>query len=148
MTWCKHVSSKLLNIWHILVIAAEPKAEYACFESDASEKVGDVKEAEVVPVSESNGEDSETKQVTEQDENGSETSRSTFSFDQLKARSDNPVTEIDFKGREFCLVMNVIIPISINGYMVIQSISPFVFPGLSVRWGVPDFIWDDGRSIL
>lgn len=71
--------------------------------------------------------------MTEQDENGSETSRSTFSFDQLKARSDNPVTEIDFKGREFCLVMNVIIPISINGYMVIQSISPFVFPGLSVR---------------
>ena len=137
-----------MNIWHILVIAAEPKAEYACFESDASEKVGDVKEGEVVPVSESNGDDSETKQVTEQDENGSETSRSTFSYDQLKARSDNPVTGIDFKRREVCLVMNVIIPISINGYMDIQCTCPFVFPGLSLRWGVPDCIWNDERSIL
>lgn len=92
---------KLCNIWHILVFAAELKAEYAG--SEGSQEVGEVKEmGEVSPLSERNGEDSERKQVTEQDENGGETSISTFSYDQLKAKSDNPVTGIDFKRREVC----------------------------------------------
>lgn len=71
-----------------------------------------VEETEFVqPASESNEEDSEPKPEAElepkpeaeQDENnsgsGSE-SESTFSYDQLKSKSDNPVTGIDFKRRE------------------------------------------------
>jgi len=49
---------------------------------------------------ESNGNDLESKQEAEQDENGSETNQSTFSYEQLKAHSENPVTGIDFKRRE------------------------------------------------
>ncbi|KAG9134742.1 hypothetical protein Leryth_001049 [Lithospermum erythrorhizon] len=36
----------------------------------------------------------------EQDDNGSESGLSTFPYDQLKAKSDNPVTGIDFRRRE------------------------------------------------
>ncbi|KAH7557224.1 hypothetical protein JRO89_XS11G0077900 [Xanthoceras sorbifolium] len=80
---------------------SEQKAEYAHSESEASQWVAELKEVEnVAPASESNGEDSENKQETEQDDNGSETSLSTFRYDQLKAKSENPVTGIDFKRRE------------------------------------------------
>ncbi|XP_039057166.1 villin-2-like isoform X1 [Hibiscus syriacus] len=51
-------------------------------------------------VSETNGEDSEPKKESEQNENGSGSTQSTFSYDQLKAKSENPVTGIDFKRRE------------------------------------------------
>ncbi|KAJ0043511.1 hypothetical protein Pint_17881 [Pistacia integerrima] len=72
-----------------------PPSEFAQSESD-SQEVAEVKEVEeVAPVSESNGEE-----VTSQDDNGSESGLSTFSYDQLKAKSDNPVTGIDFKRRE------------------------------------------------
>ncbi|KAK2653157.1 hypothetical protein Ddye_013013 [Dipteronia dyeriana] len=78
---------------------SEQKAEYAHSESEASQGVAELKEVEEVP-SENNGEDSEKNQVMEQDDNGSEIGIHTFSYDQLKARSENPVTGIDFKRRE------------------------------------------------
>jgi hypothetical protein len=55
---------------------------------------------ETASVPESNGEDSERKQDTEQEENDDGNGQSTFSYDQLKAHSDNPVKGIDFKRRE------------------------------------------------
>ncbi|KAK3217866.1 hypothetical protein Dsin_011836 [Dipteronia sinensis] len=81
------------------LLAAEQKAEYAHSESEASQGVAELKEVEEAS-SENNGEDSEKNQETEQDDNGSETGLRTFSYDQLKARSENPVTGIDFKRRE------------------------------------------------
>lgn len=62
-----------------------------------------VKETETTePAPETNGEDSGSKPEIEQDENGSETTQSTFSYEQLRAKSENPVTGIDFKRREVC----------------------------------------------
>ncbi|KAL8125476.1 villin-3-like isoform X1 [Apium graveolens] len=60
-----------------------------------------VEETEVVqPAAESN-EETEPKAEAEQDEDGTGSeSESTFSYDQLKSKSDNPVTGIDFKRRE------------------------------------------------
>jgi len=51
-------------------------------------------------VSENNEEQSEAKQEPLQDVNTSENMVTVFSYDQLKAKSDNPVTGIDFKRRE------------------------------------------------
>ncbi|GAV87443.1 LOW QUALITY PROTEIN: Gelsolin domain-containing protein/VHP domain-containing protein, partial [Cephalotus follicularis] len=79
----------------------ETKSENAPSEADSSQKDSEVIDTEGdAPVSESNEEDIEPKQETERDENGSEGSASTFSYDQLKAKSENPVTGIDFKRRE------------------------------------------------
>lgn len=78
---------------------SETKSENV--EAEVSQEVSEVKETEeATPVPESNGEDSTPKREAEQDENDSENSQSTFSYDQLKAKSDNPVTGIDFKRRE------------------------------------------------
>ncbi|TQD92833.1 hypothetical protein C1H46_021542 [Malus baccata] len=67
--------------------------------SEGPQELPEVKETgEAAPVSEGSEEDSEQK--TLQDESDSERSRSTFSYDQLRAKSDNPVTGIDFKRRE------------------------------------------------
>lgn len=78
-------------------------AESAQSESD-SQEVAEVKEdEEVLAVSESNGEE-----VTSQDDNGSESGLSTFSYNQLKAKSKNPVTGIDFKRREVSLIIYAI----------------------------------------
>lgn len=76
----------------------EEKSESANSET-GSVDVAEVKEVEeVAPASENNV--LEPKQETTEDENDSESSLSTFSYDQLKAKSDNPVTGIDFKRRE------------------------------------------------
>ncbi|KAL3819793.1 hypothetical protein ACJIZ3_005698 [Penstemon smallii] len=70
-------------------------------EVEDSKDISEVKETEAVePVLETNGEDSSSKTEIDQDENGSECSQSTFSYEQLRAKSDNPVTGIDFKRRE------------------------------------------------
>ncbi|XP_021281509.1 villin-3 isoform X1 [Herrania umbratica] len=76
----------------------EAKSEVDPSEAEDSQEVAEAKET--VVVSETNGDNSEPKQELEQDENGSGSSQSTFSYDQLKAKSDNPVTGIDFKRRE------------------------------------------------
>lgn len=70
-------------------------------QEEDSRHVPEVKDTEGSgPFSEINGEDSGLKQETDQDENGSESGQSTFTYDQLKTKSDNPVTGIDFKRRE------------------------------------------------
>ncbi|OWM78939.1 hypothetical protein CDL15_Pgr003110 [Punica granatum] len=53
-----------------------------------------------VPKLESNIEDKKLEQEPAEVENGGESSITVFSYDQLKAKSDNPVTGIDFKRRE------------------------------------------------
>lgn len=73
-------------------------AEFANSESEASQGVAELKEEEdeTAPPSESNEEESENKEETEQEYSIVDT----FSYDQLKAKSENPVTGIDFKRRE------------------------------------------------
>ncbi|CAK7342596.1 unnamed protein product [Dovyalis caffra] len=81
-------------------LPAEGKSE-TLSEAEGSEGVAEVKEMEEIAyVPESNGEDSERKQDTEQEETDDGNTQSTFSYDQLKAHSDNPVKGIDFKRRE------------------------------------------------
>ncbi|KAK4481700.1 hypothetical protein RD792_012608 [Penstemon davidsonii] len=66
-----------------------------------SKEVPEVKETETIDsVLEANGEDSGSKHEIDQNENGSDSNQSTFSYEQLRAKSDNPVTGIDFKRRE------------------------------------------------
>ncbi|PIA48474.1 hypothetical protein AQUCO_01400812v1 [Aquilegia coerulea] len=69
--------------------------------SESAPEVDDVQEVEVKgrveSVSESNGEDSGVKQEEQTHENGD---GSTFPYDQLKTKSTDPVTGIDFKRRE------------------------------------------------
>ncbi|KAA8517109.1 hypothetical protein F0562_017402 [Nyssa sinensis] len=79
---------------------AEAKNETTLSELEDSKEASEVETEVVEPVSESNGDDSVPKQEVEQDENGSESNQSTFSYEQLKAHSENPVTGIDFKRRE------------------------------------------------
>ncbi|XP_048320848.2 villin-3 isoform X1 [Ziziphus jujuba] len=76
--------------------APDAKSETAYSETEGSQDAAE----EVVPASVSNTEDPEANQESVHDGNGSESSQSTFSYDQLKAKSDNPVTGIDFKRRE------------------------------------------------
>ncbi|KAA3457124.1 villin-2 [Gossypium australe] len=76
----------------------EAKSEVDPSELADSQEVPEAKETGVV--SEISGEDSEPKQEREQDENGNGSTQSTFSYEQLKAKSENPVTGIDFKRRE------------------------------------------------
>lgn len=83
-----------LTIWYIGIITAEAKSEKAFSETDGSQEVPEVKETDAGL----SASVSEPKQ--EQGENGSESSQSTFSYDQLRAKSENPVTGIDFKRRE------------------------------------------------
>jgi len=52
------------------------------------------------PVPESNAEESVSKDESEQAETASGSTRSTFTYEQLRAKSENPVTGIDFKRRE------------------------------------------------
>ncbi|XP_059646291.1 villin-3 isoform X1 [Cornus florida] len=79
---------------------AETKSENTHSEVENSKDASEVETEVLKPVSESNGEDSGPKQEAVQDENGCESGRSTFSYEQLKAHSDNPVSGIDFKRRE------------------------------------------------
>ncbi|XP_062117736.1 villin-3 [Humulus lupulus] len=77
---------------------AEAKSETTYSETEGSQDGGEVKEAEEVAAASENSSESEPKQETVQFENDG--SLSTFSYDQLKAKSENPVTGIDFKRRE------------------------------------------------
>lgn len=90
------------------------------------------------PVSENNEEQSEAKQEPPQDVDASENMVTVFSYDQLKAKSDNPVTGIDFKRREvsahsepwsfFFLLIHVS-----DGYSCFPL---FYLLGLSIRRGI------------
>ncbi|XVE61123.1 hypothetical protein DITRI_Ditri06bG0014400 [Diplodiscus trichospermus] len=76
----------------------EAKSEVDPSEAEDSQGVTEANETDVV--SETNEDDSEPKQEIEQDEDASEGTQNTFSYEQLKAKSENPVTGIDFKRRE------------------------------------------------
>ncbi|XP_060177339.1 villin-2-like [Lycium barbarum] len=65
-----------------------------------SKDVPERKETETVEPAEIDGEDVGTKPEPEQDETDSDGSQTTFSYERLKAKSENPVTRIDFKRRE------------------------------------------------
>ncbi|XP_073276000.1 villin-3-like [Primulina huaijiensis] len=70
-------------------------------EIENSKEVVEVKESETIEsITETNVEDSGSKPDIDQDKNNTETTQSTFSYEQLKAKSDNPVTGIDYKRRE------------------------------------------------
>lgn len=62
---------------------------------------------EVAELSETNEEDSEPKQEIDDDENESGDIHSTFGYEQLKAKSENPVAGIDLKRREVCFAIDV-----------------------------------------
>lgn len=68
---------------------------------DSQEATEEVEETgSLEPVLESNGEESVSKDDAEQEDSNSGNAQSTFSYEQLRARSENPVTGIDFKRRE------------------------------------------------
>ncbi|KAL2466043.1 Villin-2 [Abeliophyllum distichum] len=70
-------------------------------EGEDSKEAFEVKETKTVePIPETDGGDSGSKPESDLDENDTETTQSKFTYDQLKAKSDNPVTGIDFKRRE------------------------------------------------
>ncbi|KAJ8437041.1 hypothetical protein Cgig2_025888 [Carnegiea gigantea] len=70
--------------------------------AEESPAVPEVQETESVDtfVPESKAEESVSKDEPEQEETASGSTRSTFTYEQLRARSENPVTGIDFKRRE------------------------------------------------
>ena len=108
------------------MLSAEAKSETAYSETEGSQDGVEVKEAEeVAPVSE-NSEDLEPKQETVQDENDGETSLSTFSYDQLKAKSENPVTGIDFKRREVGPIANAPTPLKSLSFWYLKFVSFFL----------------------
>lgn len=80
------------------VCTAEPKDENPLFETESSIEASQPNETE--------GNDSEPKQELEQDENDDGGSGAIFTYEQLKAKSDNPVTGIDFKRREVSVAIN------------------------------------------
>lgn len=66
----------------------------------------DLKEPEETsPVLKNNHDDADVNQDSLQEENGDDNNLSVFSYDRLKAKSDNPVTGIDFKKREVCFIL-------------------------------------------
>lgn len=76
------------------------------FETEDSQEVSENKETdEAAPLSPTNVEDSHPKEETKQDEADTSSPPTIFSYDQLKAKSENPVTGIDFKRREVCHVI-------------------------------------------
>lgn len=91
------------------VLAAGIKSEDAS-EGEYSKEALEVMETGAVEsIPENNGDDSGSKPESSPDENGTETAPSIFTYDQLKAKSHNPVMGIDFKRREVC----VFVPIQI-----------------------------------
>ncbi|GAA0156527.1 non-motor actin binding protein [Lithospermum erythrorhizon] len=84
---------------------ATAKSEGAHSDNGDSKESPEAKDTDetVSPVVEINGADSESKpepEPQEQDESGGEIDQTTFPYEQLKAKSENPVTGIDFKRRE------------------------------------------------
>ncbi|XP_009767117.1 villin-2-like [Nicotiana sylvestris] len=74
--------------------------EVSTAEIEDSKEVPEHKEIETVEPAETDGEDVELKLEPEQVETGNDSSQTTFSYERLKAKSENPVSGIDFKRRE------------------------------------------------
>lgn len=88
----------------IILFAGGSKNGSASAEAEDAKAASEV---EVTQTDQTNGEVSDPKpeavlesQETEQDESGGESTQTTFSYEQLRAKSENPVTGIDFKRRE------------------------------------------------
>ncbi|KAF7804071.1 villin-3-like isoform X1 [Senna tora] len=80
--------------------SAEAKSESGLSETEGPEVVAEAKETgDLAPETGSNG-DLEPKQEIVEDGNDGQSSQRTFSYDQLKTKSTNPVSGIDFKRRE------------------------------------------------
>lgn len=120
---------------------AEARSEVDPYEAEDSQEIA---QAETGVVSEKIGEDSEAQQESKQ-ENGSGSTQSTFSYEQLKAKSENPVTGIDFKRREVCPAFDVL---KFTLYLFSEYFHVLNFSGLFVRWGISDSIRDGKGSIL
>ncbi|KAK4272520.1 hypothetical protein QN277_021066 [Acacia crassicarpa] len=80
--------------------ASEAKSESGQSETEGPEEVVDAKETEELATETGSNEDLEPKQENVEDVNDNQSSQSTFSYDQLKTKSSNPVSGIDFKRRE------------------------------------------------
>lgn len=79
------------------MVIAEAKDEKAFSEVEASEEATEAEvEEEVSPAAEASAEEAKAKQ----DDSEAETIGATFTYEQLQAKSENPVTRIDFKRRE------------------------------------------------
>ncbi|KAB2046319.1 hypothetical protein ES319_D01G224900v1 [Gossypium barbadense] len=83
---------------------SEAQSEADPSEAEDSQLVAEAKEAGVA--SQTNGDDSEPKQKILQDENGSGSTQSAYSYGQLKAITGNAATGIDLKRREAYLSDN------------------------------------------
>ncbi|KAG5609353.1 hypothetical protein H5410_020634 [Solanum commersonii] len=93
--WCiLHFSLSGLTYLNVY-FSTKAESDLSTAEVQDSEKVSEPKE--IVEPAETNGSE------PEQDEGGNESGQAIFSYEQLKAKSDNPVTGIDFKRREACL---------------------------------------------
>lgn len=84
---------------------ATANSEGAHSDNGDSKESPEAKDAETISSEvETNGEDSETMPdsapAQEQDENGDENGQTTFPYERLMAKSENPVTGIDFRRRE------------------------------------------------
>ena len=104
--------------------------------------------AESVP--ESNGEESVSKDDTEQQqETASGNTQSTFSYEQLRAKSENPVTGIDFKRREVGAFLRLLIERNndscFDGFLIFTC---FIALDLSIRRRIQVYFqYDKGRIL-
>lgn len=112
-----------MNVRHVWALAGGSKNENAPIEAEDTKEASEVENTET---DETNGEDSEPKPEPEpepeaepeQEENGGESTQTTFSYEQLRAKSDNPVTGIDFKRREVsCSIVRIMLKLSILFYV-------------------------------
>ncbi|PPR82507.1 hypothetical protein GOBAR_AA38211 [Gossypium barbadense] len=83
---------------------SEAQSEADPSEAEDSQLVAEAKETGVA--SQTNGDDSEPNQKIPQDENGSGSTQSAYSYEQLKAITGNAATGIDLKRREAYLADN------------------------------------------
>ncbi|KAK8546213.1 hypothetical protein V6N12_027008 [Hibiscus sabdariffa] len=92
---------------------------------------------------ENNADDQETG-------DGNVSQNCTYSYDQLKSKSENPATGIDLKRREVRPAVDVSKStlILFSSYIGVLTLFVFDLSDLSVRRGVRDGIRDDERSIL
>ncbi|KAA3465195.1 villin-3-like [Gossypium australe] len=84
--------------------SSTPASEADPSEAEDSQLVAEAKETGVA--SQTNGDDSEPNQKIPQDENGSGSNQSAYSYEQLKAITGNAATGIDLKRREAYLSDN------------------------------------------
>ncbi|KAI4319610.1 hypothetical protein MLD38_033190 [Melastoma candidum] len=84
-----------------LAFAPEAEGETIYVTEDSPETSEDSKSEVALPVLDNNDGDMQEKpDVGKEDNDGTESSATKFSYDQLKSKSENPVTGIDFKRRE------------------------------------------------